>query len=269
MARAACTASAAITGSSTGARSSGRSRSSRASSSRSCTSRPIRAASSSIRRTSLSASSRELAAPCRYSSAKPRIVVSGVRSSCEASATNCRIRSSDSRARLSAARAARSAWRAAASEALCALNAASICESMALSARARFPTSVRAGPGRPPSGSGTRRARSPAAIASAVRSIWLNGRRLVRTAHTPTAARRPSTPAPINTSSQTSRVTALSASDRFAATISRVPSGRGVMMVRHCSPPRTASTVYGSPERRSASSRVAGRRGRAAGSYRV
>ena len=54
----------------TGASCSGRSRSSRASSSRSSTSRPIRAASSSIRRSTSAGSG---AAPCRYSSAKPRM----------------------------------------------------------------------------------------------------------------------------------------------------------------------------------------------------
>ena len=42
--------------------------------------------------------STSLAAPCRYNSAKPRIVVSGVRSSWLASVMNRRILSSDVRA---------------------------------------------------------------------------------------------------------------------------------------------------------------------------
>ena len=116
-------------------------------------------------------------APCRYSSAKPRMVVSGVRSSWEASATNCRIRSSERRARASddwaasaALRAAASADRAAASEAARAVKAASIWLSMALSARESRPSSV-LGSASPASGSGTRRVRSPPAIAAAVCSI--------------------------------------------------------------------------------------------------
>ena len=70
-----------------------------------------------------------MTAPWRCSSAKPRIEVSGVRSSWLASATNRRIRSSERRA--------------VASDAARAPNAPSIWASMALSARPGRPISVR------------------------------------------------------------------------------------------------------------------------------
>ena len=63
--------------------------------SRSSTRTPIRDASPSIRPITMSVSG---AAPWRYNSANPRIVVSGVRNSCEASATKRRIFSSERRA---------------------------------------------------------------------------------------------------------------------------------------------------------------------------
>ncbi len=97
---------------------------------------------------------------CRYSSAKPRIDVSGVRSSWLASATNRRIRASEERADSSESR--RSS------------NAVSIWPSITFNAWARPPTSVRG------SASGTRRVRSPAAMASAVCSTSTSGRRLDR-----------------------------------------------------------------------------------------
>ncbi|CNW51515.1 Uncharacterised protein [Mycobacterium tuberculosis] len=95
IARASCAASLASASRSTRHSSNGRCASSRASSSKSSTSSPIRLASLSIRDSSMPTSR---AAPCRYSSAKPRIVVNGVRSSWLASVMNCRIRSSESRA---------------------------------------------------------------------------------------------------------------------------------------------------------------------------
>ena len=88
-------------------------------------------------------------APWRYSSANPRMVVSGVRSSCEASATNCRIfssertaRASETRAASAASRAADSAARAAVSDCARAVKAASIWASIAFSARDSRPSSV-------------------------------------------------------------------------------------------------------------------------------
>ena len=173
-ARASVTASAARASRSTGSRPSGRCWSSRASSRRSSTSSPIRAASSSIRRMRRSSSAGSRPAPCRYSSAKPLMVVRGVRSSWLASATKRRIRSSE---RL----AASSERRALASEAALAPKADSIWASMVLRARPSRPTSVRG------SRSGTRRVRSPAAIAPAVCSISTSGRRLARTMAAPTA----------------------------------------------------------------------------------
>ena len=120
-------------------RSSGRWASRRANNSRSSTSRPIRRDSLSMRPISISTSR---AAPCRYSSANPRIVVSGVRSSWLASVMKRRIRSSDVRA-----------WSADCSEEA---NARWICASIPLSASDSRPTSVRG------SRSGTRRSNWPA-----------------------------------------------------------------------------------------------------------
>ena len=80
--------------------------------------------------------------------------VSGVRSSCEASATN---------------------WRRRSSEADFSANAPSIWASISFRAEPSRPTSV---PGRP---SGTRRVRSPEAMASAVPAIWRSGRSPRRT----------------------------------------------------------------------------------------
>jgi hypothetical protein len=94
--------------------------------------------------------------------------VSGVRSSWLASATNWRIRSSERRA--------------AASDCSRARNEASIWASIAFSARPSLPTSVCG------SWSGTRRDRSPAAMACAVRSMSVSGRRLARTIAMPTTA---------------------------------------------------------------------------------
>jgi hypothetical protein len=223
-ARAACTASMASTGNSTGASVIGRSRSSRASSSRSSTSSPIRAASSSIRRISLATSSGSATAPCRNSSANPRIVVSGVRNSCEASATNWRIFSSERTARASetcaasaASRAVDSAERAAVSDSARAVKAASIWVSIVFSARDNRPSSV-CGSSASGSGSGTRRVRSPAAMAPAVCSICTSGRRLVRTIAAPTAASAISTPMPTRASIQISWLTAASISDMLRPT---------------------------------------------------
>ncbi len=95
--------------------------------------------------------------------------MSGVRSSWLASATNWRIRSSERRA--------------AASDRVRASNDVSIWASMLFSDRPSRPTSV-AG-----SWSGTRRDRSPAAMACAVFSMSVSGRRLARTIAMPTTAR--------------------------------------------------------------------------------
>ena len=133
----------------TGAYSSGRCSSIRARVRRSSTSWPILLASLSMRPMAAPISSGFCRAPWRYSSEKPRMVTSGVRSSCEASWTKRRIFCSD------LVRAA---------------NAVSMWASMAFRDRDRRPTSV---DGLPTS---TRRDRSPAAMAAAVFSTWLSGR---------------------------------------------------------------------------------------------
>ena len=130
------------------------------------------------------------------------MAVSGVRSSWLASAANCRIRLSDRRAV-----ASDSAW---------ALNAASMWASMMLSDRPRLPTSVRG------SRSGTRRLRSPAAIAPAVCSISASGRMLVRTTATPMMARTSTTTPPTIRSMLISCPMVWLMSPRFAPT-TRVP----------------------------------------------
>ncbi len=100
-------------------------------------------------------------APSSASSANPRIVVSGVRSSWLASATNCRIRPSDSRACFSD-----SAWAA---------KASSMRVTMTLNEPASWSTSVLVAV------SGTRRLRSPAAISCATSDMSESGLRLRRT----------------------------------------------------------------------------------------
>ncbi len=95
----------------------------------------MRSASSSVRRMASSSWSVARSAPARYSSAYPRMVARGVRSSCEASATN---------------------WRSRASDAVRWSKASSMRPSIPLSASPRSPASV---PGVP---SGTRADRSPA-----------------------------------------------------------------------------------------------------------
>ena len=111
---------------------------------------PMRLASLSIRPIAVATSSGVDSAPCRYSSENPRMVTSGVRSSCEASAAKRRIRASD------AIRAAK---------------AVSMCASMALSELPSRPTSVLG------FSISTRRDRSPAAIAAAVFSTRASGRK--------------------------------------------------------------------------------------------
>ncbi len=135
---ASCTASLASASKSSRLCSSGRCTSSRASSSKSSTSKPIRLASLSIRDSSMATSR---AAPWRYNSANPRMVVSGVRSSWLASVMNRRIRSSEPRA-VSAedSEDATACW---------------IWVSIPLSAKESRPTSVRG------SRSGTRRSNWP------------------------------------------------------------------------------------------------------------
>ncbi len=150
-ARAAAAESVTTCSRSTSATCRGRAWSSRANSSRSSTSTPIRAASDSIRAIVSSSFGPGGTAPIRYSSANPRTLVRGVRSSCDASATNWRIRASDARA-VSAERTA------ARSDSCCASNARDTASTIVLNECARLPTSVRG------SGIGARWARSPAAI---------------------------------------------------------------------------------------------------------
>ena len=113
----------------------------------------------------------------RKYSAKPRIAVTGVRSSWLASATKRRIRSS--------------LWCAAASDSSWAWNAVSIWLSIVFSDRPRLPISVRG------SRSGTRRFRCPAAISPAVASMSTSGRRLARTTTTMASARMHTTMRPM------------------------------------------------------------------------
>ena len=156
-ARAECTASDASESRSTGRDCSGRCASSLASISKSSTSSFIRCASVSMR----PIASEEGTAPCLYSSPKPLIEVSGVRSSWLASAMNRRIVSSDSRA--------------CRSEASVAANARWMCPSIVFSDADKLPTSVFVGT------CGTRMVRLPSAMAWAVSSTRRRGRRLART----------------------------------------------------------------------------------------
>ena len=102
--------------------------------------------------------------------------------------------------------------RALASEAALAPKADSIWASMVLRARPSRPTSVRG------SRSGTRRVRSPAAIALAVCSISTSGRRLARTMAAPTPARPRSTTRLTTRSMSRSWRVVLSIPSRLAAT---------------------------------------------------
>ncbi|CAM4252477.1 hypothetical protein KIPE111705_46170 [Kibdelosporangium persicum] len=110
-------------------------------------------------------------APIRYSSVEPLMPKSGVRSSWLTSETKVRIRSSD------AARPAK---------------ASSSWPSMVLSDAARCPISV-LGAARP----GTRRVRSPSAIAAAVCSMRRSGRRPRPRANQPTVVSRTSSTEPL------------------------------------------------------------------------
>ena len=117
------------------------------------------------------------AAPWRYNSANPRIVVSGVRSSWLASVMKRRIRSSERRA-CSAEDSddATARW---------------ICASMPLSANDNRPTSVRG------SRCGIRRSSCPAAMSAAVCSTSASGRRLRCTTQKPATPSTSSTAAPM------------------------------------------------------------------------
>ena len=194
-------------------------------------------ASSSMRASRSDTAAGSVTAPWRCSSAKPRIEVSGVRSSWLASATNRRMRSSERRAR--------------ASDAARAPKARSICSSMALSARLSRPISVLGW------WSGTRRARSPRPMAAAVSSISVSGRRAVRTIEYPTTARPASTARPTRMSICTSRSTVASTSPRLVASTT-VPASfaTGSATARHDPPPFAASTVKGCAPRSTASSGV-------------
>ena len=203
-------------------------------------------------------SSSERTAPCRYSSAKPRIEVSGVRSSWLASATKRRIRFSEPRA--------------CSSEACWARKAFSIRDSIPFSAVDSRPTSVRSSP------TGTRWDRSPAAMARAVRSTSASGRRLLRTSRYPAA---PSTARTI--SPTTSSMRDQSADGRLVAVAGRsrrssvYPSGRSRRRhppVRPARPRRTVASGAVPQSRRVVAVELgqvlcpsrAGRRGRSASS---
>ena len=103
-----------------------------------------------------------------------------------------------------------------------------------------LPTSVLGAAG------GTRWSRSPAAIAIAVFSTRCNGRKLLRTNRYPSAPTRSTTPTPIPSCSQMSRVTVSSTSVSLMATMA-VPVGEDVMITRQWgSPPPADVTVTGS-----------------------
>ena len=122
-------------------------------------------------------------APCRYSSAYPRIVVSGVRSSCDASAANCRTFCSESQ------RARNACW---------------IRSSMVLIAPASRPASAWS------PGSGIRAVRSPRlVIMSAVLAIRSSGARPRLISQRPPTASRASRIAPVISSAATSPRTSL------------------------------------------------------------
>ena len=154
--RASATASAASTVRSTGVNSTTGASSIRARVSRSSTRPLIRSDSASMRSMADPTSAESDTAPWRYSSAYPRTVASGVRSSCDASATNWRIRSS---------LASRTA------------NDDSMRVSMTLRLRERDVTSSSAWR------TGMRWVRSPPAMAEAVSSIRDSGRKARRTAY--------------------------------------------------------------------------------------
>ena len=90
--------------------------------------------------------------------------------------------------------------------------ALSIRASIPLSAADSRPTSVRSSP------AGTRRERSPAAMACAVRSTSASGRRLLRTSMYPAAPRTARTTSPTNSSMRTSRPMAFWSPSRSAPT---------------------------------------------------
>ena len=184
-ARASATASLTRSARSVSVRSSEDSRSSRASSSSSATSMLIRSASCSIRRMAFG-SSEGPSAPWRYSSAYPRIVVSGVRSSWLASAAN---------------------WRTFCSDRSRAPNACSILSSIVLIAAPSLPVSS----GLPPPG--IRAVRSPLfEIMSAVRAILSSGPRPRPISQLPHKASTASSAAPVISSAETKPGTWLSMS---------------------------------------------------------
>ena len=160
------------------------------------------------------------APPRRYSSAKPWIEVSGVRSSCEASARN---------------------WRSRCSEAVRAAISCSMRTSMVFSAAPSRPDSVCG------SASSTRRDRSPPAISAAACSIRVSGRRPIRTTD---AAPRPSSN---RTIAETAMSIIRSGSDRGRHLVQRYRRG-DVPAASPARPPRSPrhepslpSTVYGRP----------------------
>ena len=176
-ARASATASLARLARSVSVRSSEDMRSRRASSSSSATSMLIRSASCSMRRSAFGTSSGPRA-PARYSSAYPRIVVSGVRSSWDASAANCRTLCSDR------SRALKACW---------------IRSSIVLIAAASRPVSWRL-----PPASGIRAARSPLrVIMSAVLAIRSSGARPRPISQLPQTASRASSTPPVISSAST------------------------------------------------------------------
>src|SRR5262249_4664835 len=139
-------------------------------------------------------------APCRYSSASPRMVVSGVRSSCDASAANCRTFCSDCQ------RARNACW---------------IRSSIVLIAPASRPASAWS------PGSGIRAVRSPRLVmVSAVLAIRSSGARPRLISQRPPTASRASRIAPVISSAATRPRTSLPTA-LFGRAISRmlVPAG--------------------------------------------
>ena len=166
----------------------------------------MRVASSSIRLRALRRPASSENPPRPSSSAYPRMDVSGVRNSCDASATN---------------------WRRRSSEADFSENASSIWVNISFRATPRRPTSVSGLP------SGTRRARSPDAMASAVPAIWRSGRRPRRT------TTKASTPMENNTARLASNSTlrselSVSLVGLSESAVTSVPWGTVTATARYC-----------------------------------
>ena len=159
-------------------------------------------------------------------------MASGVRSSCEASATKSRIRRSDP---------CRTA------------NECSIWASIRLSESASEPTSSFVPRG------GIRRVRSPAAMAAAVSSIRVSGRKARRTANHPSTPTRTRVVSPMTAVSQASCRTVLSTLVSGSATaivppVRPCPSVSWAASTRQDPTPSSPRTVKCSPSRESSTS---------------